>query len=87
MIDVKKAIVSAFSFVDSVYESQGARNPRLEEVELSEDGGYWLVTVSMEAASQSSYEAAAGVKNRDFKVIKVRARDGQADSMRIGTLL
>ena len=86
MIDVKTAVSSAISFMDEVYEPKGVKNPRLEEVELSDDNRYWYVTISIEVAPKSSFEAVSGVKGRDFKVFKVGADDGKVDSMRVGPL-
>ncbi len=86
MISVKLAIRNALSFMDDVYGQENVQDPRLEEVELSEDGTYWCVTISVRGYPSSSFEAIGGVKDRNFKVIRVRAGDGTIESMKIGTL-
>ena len=86
MITVQIAIRNALSFLDDVYGPDGVTGVRLEEVELSEDSRHWYVTISIEVRPPSTFEAAAGLKNRDFKIFKVQAEDGKVESMRIGTL-
>lgn len=44
-IDVKQAVMAAFSYVSELYPKEQVNDLRLEEVERTEDGKYWLVTV------------------------------------------
>ena len=83
---MKTAVRNALSFMDEVYDPEDVQNARLEEVESSTDNMYWFVTVSIGVRPSSAHEAIAGVKDRDFKVVSVRADDGTVESMKIGTL-
>jgi hypothetical protein len=66
-------------------------NLRLEEVELSEDGRYWLVTYGFTAAEQdvesnvlwSSVGGSTTRQRRDYKLIQVDAETGAPVSMKI----
>ncbi len=46
MIDVKQAVKMAFEFANGLQDVMNAANLTLEEVELSDDGNLWLVTLS-----------------------------------------
>ena len=61
-------------------------NPRLEEVETSENGDLWYVTLSFirKAEAESLEDAIRGHGyQREYKVITVRASDGQVLSMKM----
>ena len=83
---MKTAVKNAISFLDDVYEPGDVQDARLEEVERSDDNRNWHVTISIGVRPSSAHEAIAGVKDRDFKVVSVRADDGTVESMKIGTL-
>lgn len=88
VIDVKKAIASAMAFLTKVYGK--AEGLRLEEVELSDDERYWLVTLGFdEPATKSPFKkmVTSGLPTdemeRVYKLIKVDASTGEALSMKI----
>lgn len=64
MIDVKQAVTVAFDFTRQLFAQETPHDIRLEEVELTENGEQWLVTVSflreipLELYSQRSLAAA-----------------------------
>jgi hypothetical protein len=64
-----------------LYPVEGASNVQLEEVELSDDGEYWFITLSYPLPPEDS------VLNfnfkRKYKVFKIDARTGEVKSMKI----
>jgi len=57
----------------------------LEEVELSDDQQFWLITFSYPAPEGSSFAAVLG-GNRAYKVVKLNANTGEFVSVKIRTL-
>jgi hypothetical protein len=81
MIDVKQAAQSASNFFASLYNSEGVPDVRLEEVELTEDGKHWLITLSFPPSPMPPgviYSPA-----RQYKIFKVDAQTGDVLSMKI----
>lgn len=62
MIAVKDAIQKAREFFRNVKEQDNPRNVQLEEVDQSEDGQYWLITLGYDAA----YREIGPVMGQDF---------------------
>ena len=91
MIDVKQAVANALKFLLDMYGEQKVLSPRLEEVELSEDGNVWYVTVSFltEATAPDLVSALSGSSrlDRQYKVLTVWANDGNVRSMKIRQLV
>ncbi len=85
MIDVKKAVVSAASFVQDLY-SEPLNDLLLEEVELSPDEQFWLITISFTRADINVFQAIGGSATRVYKLVKVDADTGVAVSMKIRQL-
>ena len=59
---------------------------RIEEVELTDDGRYWLITLSFDVPVElnpSMGTTLATVGERQYKVFKVDARSGEVLSMKI----
>ncbi len=73
MIDVKEAVGKAATFLQALIPN--AWKERLEEVELTEDEKYWLVTLSY---LESMIET-----QRQYKSFKVDATSGEVQSMKI----
>ena len=46
-IDVRSAVEIAKDYVNDLFQVTGSDSARLEEVDLSEDGQTWMVTVSI----------------------------------------
>lgn len=84
-VDVKQAVRSAVEFAGQL--PSDLTMPRLEEVELSEDGSIWMITLSFDRAASSLGGIAASLVNRtrDYKVFAVRADTGEVTSMKIRT--
>jgi len=88
MIEVKQAVANAVGFLREIYDEEGLRDVRLEEVELSEDEGMWQITLSFHRAggeSTSSDLAAAIFTKREFKTVAVSSATGKVQSMKIRT--
>jgi len=50
MIEVKKAVQIAFDYLTDLYDGKRFYDPELEEVELTDDVKYWLITLSYAAS-------------------------------------
>ncbi len=88
MIDAKEAVRIAFEYVQELYKPEEIPHLTLEEVELSSDEGFWLVTVSfLKALSKSPIEAMTGQHGTPtYKILKIHAESGQVHSMKIRTM-
>ncbi len=94
MIDMKQAVQIALDFCRSLYGQDKLADLLLEEVELSEDEKFWLVTVGFdlgqEETSQTSPNISGGSPAKKlehvFKTMKVDANNGRALSLKIKKL-
>lgn len=78
-MDAKLATQKALEYFSSLYGSAVA-NARLEEVELTEDGQYWLITLSYPDPDQISWDLAG---KREYKVFKIAEATAEVKSMKI----
>jgi hypothetical protein len=92
-IDVKEAVRKVVAYFSKLYPKLVAgANLMLEEVEESEDGSYWLVTLGYDMHRQASslpgaLRAMYGPEvERNYKVFKVDAKTGRIVSMKIRSL-
>jgi hypothetical protein len=97
MIDVKTAIKNAISYFQDVtsVSPSGYRDLRLEEVEQSSDGKYWLVTLGFEAPSRpiAPPNDPLGLSNakgtvlvrvpREYKLFRLDRATGEVVSMTV----
>jgi hypothetical protein len=81
MLDVKEAARKASEYFAGLYSDQKIPNVQLEEVEISDDGEHWLITLSYPVAP----ELAALNFNfkRKYKVFTIDAKTGEVKSMKI----
>jgi len=95
MIEVKQAVDAAARYAADLFAQEGILDMRLEEVELSEDGGTWHVTLSVRRKRKVSSPLEETLRagsvvgapmDRDFKVLSVRASDGGVTSVKIRQL-
>ena len=84
MLDVKEAAQRASEYFAGLFADQGVSNVQLEEVELTEDGGYWLITLSYPLIP--SILPVNIVSKRNYKVFKIDAKTGEVKSMKIRTV-
>jgi hypothetical protein len=86
MVEPKKAVENALRYFTVV---TGISNGiSLEELERSSDKKYWLVTIGyMDTAGEvNSLNALLGKLEKKYKIVKVNAESGEAESMKIREL-
>jgi hypothetical protein len=85
MIDVKEAVSRAVAEAKNLYAGQILSDIQLEEVEITEDEKFWLITLGFYIAdpSLSPNLAAALAPKREYKVFKIDRMNGNFVSMRI----
>ncbi|MGD1867322.1 MAG: hypothetical protein ACFB0D_22460 [Phormidesmis sp.] len=94
MVDVKSAITAArIGFRDFLEVEQPLENVRLEEVELSEDEKYWMITLGYdtfyrpyEVQNVMLSSADLQTRKREYKLFRVNAENGNVESMKIRTV-
>ncbi|NEP82228.1 MAG: hypothetical protein F6K39_31245 [Okeania sp. SIO3B3] len=87
-IDVPSAVLAAKDYLQSLpglFEYK-IKELRLEEVELSEDRKYWLITLGFITTTAGEEESFFLKKERDYKVFKIHAETGEVESMKIREL-
>ena len=85
LVDVKKAVELARSYLSEVLQVPSAQ-VLLEEVELSDDQQFWLITLSYPAPARSPIDVALGQAGRAYKIVKIEADTGKFVSIKIRTL-
>ncbi|MEL6778739.1 MAG: hypothetical protein AAFO06_15930 [Cyanobacteria bacterium J06597_16] len=92
MIDAKSAVKFAREYIQSIQDllDNPLKNLRLEEVELSEDSQYWLVTLGYDnpdkprdLSNMSLIAPQLARLAREYKVFQVGSDDGMVKSMKI----
>jgi hypothetical protein len=78
MVDVKEAAKTASDYLAGLYSLDAWDDLRLEEVELTEDEKYWLITLS--------YQDKKMIPRRQYKIFKINAETGKVQSMKIRTV-
>jgi hypothetical protein len=89
-VDARQATESAFDYFRSLYSdvSRGVYDPSLEEIEMSKDGRYWLVTLGFDEHREHRLQYKnlpkfLQVPLRKLKSFKVDAVTGRVLSMKI----
>lgn len=78
-MDAKLATKKAMEYFRSLFGT-AATGARLEEVELIENGRFWLITLSYPDPTQISWDLSG---KRDYKVFKIADSTGEVKSMKI----
>ena len=102
MINVKQAVNSAYKFINNLYDPDELIDLALEEIRLSDDEEYWLVTLgftriyshALEKKTTNPFQKSAGVMGmlstehalREYKIIEVNTTTGETNSMKIRTI-
>ena len=81
MLDVKEAAHRASEYFGTLFPQDLASQARLEEVELSDDGQYWLITLGYPVDNAGLLFSMA--KPREYKQFKIEAATGKVVSMKI----
>lgn len=88
-IDVRAAVHAAENYLNSLQDKigTGIQDVRLEEVELSEDKTYWLITIGFnrltDTASNPLGLPAIPQHEREYKIFKIDTTTGEVKSMKI----
>lgn len=98
-IDVKTAVSAAIEYLRFLQDniSDELQNVRLEEVELSEDRNYWLVTLGYDVPvkhqtalekimTSPALSPGSPTYKREYKVFKVNSENSQVEAMNIRVL-
>lgn len=93
-VDVRSAVESAQQYLRSLQDvvvGETVKDLRLEEVELSEDRKFWLITLGFNTPAAKKKKPLADLidypqTEREYKVFKVNAETGTVESMKIRTL-
>lgn len=89
MVDIKEAMATARKKITDVYGQEPA-NLQVEEIEQSEDGQYWLITLGFNAPppmnpqndlQKLSFALRAPV--RVYRIIKINLKSGDFVSMKM----
>jgi hypothetical protein len=86
MLDVKEAAQKASEYFASLYSQDLASNVRLEEVELTDDGNYWLITLGYPSSRTqgNAFQFLTGNDTgREYKQFKIEVATGKVVSMKI----
>lgn len=90
MVSLKEAVSAAMSAVEDLYKGQPVTGMLLEEIELTEDEHYWLITVGFDIKKDSvpltPLDALALPKSeleRKYKIFKIDSEQGNVVSMKM----
>jgi len=89
MIDVKEAAKSAAEYFANLYKPGTYTDLQLEEVELTEDEKYWLITLSYGPGDPTQLGQLANILNlpssgpRKYKQFRIDAENGKVHAMTI----
>ena len=84
-IDVREAAAKAAEYFKQLYSSPEVRSVSLEEVELSENGKQWLITLSY-TFGENEGGVFFGIPKTKYKVFTVDAKTGKVTAMKIRKL-
>ena len=95
MIDIKQAVKNALEYVKDIIPNSGLIDPRLEEVESSDNGRNWFITVSFvrkvppTSIAEKITALGTGINpiEREYKLITIDAETGKPLSMKIRQLV
>jgi hypothetical protein len=89
MLDAKQAVANAMQSIQELYMPEKLEGLMLEEVQLSDDGHFWLITVGFTQATAGNNPIATTAGNpkpRVYKVVKIDADKGKMIAMNIRKL-
>jgi hypothetical protein len=82
MLDVKEAAQRASEYFATLFPHDLASKARLEEVELTDDGQYWLITLGYPKEDTPGFFFGPATP-REYKQFKIEAATGKVVSMKI----
>jgi len=89
MVDVTSAVTSARDYLQSIQHllDNPLENLRLEEIELTEDEKYWLITLGYDVPGkpQTMSQIFGPGSNylREYKLFRISSDDGEVEAMKI----
>lgn len=90
MISIQDAVKAARDFAEVLYSEGELKQLRVEEIESSEDGKHWLVTLGWVEPATRQIGGFAGLTNatieplpRVYKVFTIDAETGRVLSMKM----
>lgn len=85
MVDIKQAAQAAEAFARSLYDERGLPKLRIEEVDLSEDGRAWEITLGWDdpAPGAPGLVTLGFSTPRVYKTFRVDSASGEVKSMKI----
>ena len=89
VIDVRRAVQSARDYIQDIQDllESPLENLRLEEIELSEDEQYWLVTLGYDIEKQNNLPMLLASKpqelSREYKLFQINSDSGKVEAMKI----
>jgi hypothetical protein len=83
IIEVSDAAQAAIAYANKLFPPSVRSEVSLEEVELTEDEKYWLITLGLTTSGQNTAKWAFGPPKAKFKRFKVDARTGRVVAMTI----
>ncbi len=87
MIDVKQAVMLARQYLTDMLSPEPLSDLRLEEVEI-EDDGFWYVTLGFNRATSKSNSAIMQQlheSRREYKILKIDRDTGDIRAMKMRT--
>ncbi len=89
-IDVRQAVIAAKEYLQSLRDQIGMliEDLRLEEVELSDDKKFWLITLGFSRPAYKAKNPLADLTDspkyeREYKIFKIDSETGEVQSMKI----
>jgi hypothetical protein len=86
-IDLRQAVKTAIRFFTDSFHLEKPVNVQLEEIEMSEDGFHWLITVGYDQLNSTLTKPlkfmVPTVVSRKYKIVKVDAQTGRPVSIKI----
>ena len=90
MVDVRFAVTAARNYIKGFPEllDNPLHNLRLEEVELTEDEKYWLITLGYDDPEGLKHIPAfltpeTRLSSREYKIFRVNSENGKVEAMNI----
>lgn len=85
MINIKNAVKSAYDYfqaIQNLIDANHVEDLNLEEIELSEDEKFWLITLGFDRQIKTS-NMFEGKYKRVYKLFKVNSETGEVEAMKI----
>ena len=83
MISVKEAAINAYEYIKGIPGYEDKEELLVEEVELTEDEKYWLITLGYPVIVASGVLFQPATRKKEYKLFKVNAETGEVLSMKI----